>query len=162
MPPYVIFHDSTLLEMTRQRPDTLEKMGHITGIGERKLAQYGHIFLKVILEHPVAELLDNNLSDTVNETLNLFTQGVSIESIANTRKLTANTIYSHLATAIEAGLLSAEQVLPLDELQYREIRNCLELYEVEQGLKPVYETLDKQYDYGVLKCVQASIGLKIT
>jgi len=159
VPPYVIFHDNTLLEMTRQRPDTLEKMAHISGIGERKLDQYGKSFLNIILAHPVAELLDNNLSDTVNETLNLYAQGENIDSIAKSRNLTTNTIYSHLATAIETGLLTAEQVLPLDEQQYREIRNCLELHESSQGLRPVFEDMDEQYEYGILKCVQASIGL---
>ncbi|MFA6203718.1 MAG: DNA helicase RecQ [Gallionella sp.] len=48
VPPYVIFHDSTLLEMHDQRPGSLTDMGHISGIGQGKLARYGDDFLKVI------------------------------------------------------------------------------------------------------------------
>jgi ATP-dependent DNA helicase RecQ len=161
VPPYVIFHDSTLLEMTRQRPDSLDKMAHISGVGERKLAQYGQAFLDVILAHPVAEVLDNNLSDTVNETLNLYAQGETIDSIAQTRKLTTNTIYSHLAHAIAVGLIDAQAVLPLSEAEYKEVSNALELYasDASMPLKPVHEALEGAYDYGILKCVQASMGI---
>ncbi|MDO8207936.1 MAG: DNA helicase RecQ, partial [Gallionella sp.] len=48
VPPYVIFHDSTLLEMLDQRPDSLTEMGRISGVGQGKLARYGDDFLKVI------------------------------------------------------------------------------------------------------------------
>jgi ATP-dependent DNA helicase RecQ len=49
-PPYVIFHDATLLHMTNECPQTLEAMRGIAGIGERKLTQYGQAFLAVVLE----------------------------------------------------------------------------------------------------------------
>ncbi|MDD2700730.1 MAG: DNA helicase RecQ [Sideroxydans sp.] len=48
VPPYVIFHDSTLLEMLNQKPQTLDEMGRISGIGQSKLAKYGDDFLKVL------------------------------------------------------------------------------------------------------------------
>ena len=50
VPPYVIFHDSTLLEMHEQRPGSLTEMGRITGVGQGKLARYGDDFLGVIEE----------------------------------------------------------------------------------------------------------------
>jgi ATP-dependent DNA helicase RecQ len=48
MPPYVIFHDSTLREMAAVRPQTLAQLGEITGVGKRKLEAYGEAFLAVI------------------------------------------------------------------------------------------------------------------
>jgi ATP-dependent DNA helicase RecQ len=50
VPPYVIFHDSTLLEMRDQRPGSLTELARISGIGQGKLARYGDDFLKVIEE----------------------------------------------------------------------------------------------------------------
>ena len=50
VPPYVIFHDSTLLEMREQRPGSLTELARISGIGQGKLARYGDDFLKVIEE----------------------------------------------------------------------------------------------------------------
>ncbi len=48
VPPYVIFHDSALLEMRDARPASLSELSRISGIGQGKLARYGDDFLKVI------------------------------------------------------------------------------------------------------------------
>ncbi len=48
VPPYVIFHDSTLLEIRNQKPGSLTEMGNISGIGQAKLTRYGDAFLQVL------------------------------------------------------------------------------------------------------------------
>ena len=48
VPPYVIFHDSVLRELARVRPRTLQQLGKIKGVGERKLAEFGPVFLEEI------------------------------------------------------------------------------------------------------------------
>ncbi|MDD2684826.1 MAG: DNA helicase RecQ [Gallionella sp.] len=48
VPPYVIFHDSTLLEMLNRKPQTLDEMGRISGVGQSKLMRYGDDFLEVL------------------------------------------------------------------------------------------------------------------
>ncbi|MFA7400622.1 MAG: DNA helicase RecQ [Sideroxydans sp.] len=48
VPPYVIFHDSTLLEMLNRKPQSLTDMGLISGVGQSKLAKYGDDFLQVL------------------------------------------------------------------------------------------------------------------
>ena len=48
VPPYVIFHDSTLLEILNQRPATLAEMAQVSGVGQAKLARYGEEFLGVL------------------------------------------------------------------------------------------------------------------
>ncbi|WP_292778905.1 DNA helicase RecQ [Methylophilus sp. UBA6697] len=50
VPPYVIFHDSTLLEIHNRKPQTLDEMGQISGIGQAKLQKYGDAFLLVLEE----------------------------------------------------------------------------------------------------------------
>ena len=50
VPPYVIFHDSTLLEILNRRPQTLDEMGQISGVGQAKLAKYGDAFLQVVMD----------------------------------------------------------------------------------------------------------------
>ena len=50
VPPYVIFHDSTLLAMAKQRPCDREAMEDISGVGQVKMGRYGGDFLKVIHE----------------------------------------------------------------------------------------------------------------
>ncbi len=48
VPPYVVFHDSTLREMATCRPATLATLGGVSGVGSRKLEAYGDAFLGVI------------------------------------------------------------------------------------------------------------------
>ncbi|MEQ1889095.1 MAG: DNA helicase RecQ [Alphaproteobacteria bacterium] len=51
VPPYVIFHDRTLVEMASRKPGTSAAMLQIGGVGEMKLARYGPHFIEVILRH---------------------------------------------------------------------------------------------------------------
>jgi len=48
VPPYVVFHDATLAEMVRLRPQDPQALARLSGIGERKLAAYGEDFLQLI------------------------------------------------------------------------------------------------------------------
>ena len=158
VPPYVIFHDSTLQGMAETRPDSLEQMRFIGGVGEKKLVSYGQPFLDLIRQHPLPDLLNNRLSATINETLSLHLKGLDAEAIANQREIKLSTIFSHFADAIEAGLLDARKILPLDEEAYAEISATIEMEQScdEQRLKPLYEALEERYDYGILKCVMAA------
>jgi ATP-dependent DNA helicase RecQ len=51
VPPYVIFHDSTLREMAAARPATLRAMADVSGVGAAKLERYGDAFVEVIKAH---------------------------------------------------------------------------------------------------------------
>ena len=48
VPPYVIFHDATLLEILERRPQTPTQFAQISGVGQAKLARYGDAFLHVL------------------------------------------------------------------------------------------------------------------
>jgi len=48
VPPYIIFHDKTLREMTLKKPMTLTDMSLISGVGTSKIKKYGQTFLAII------------------------------------------------------------------------------------------------------------------
>lgn len=48
VPAYIVFNDKTLIEMAEKRPQTLDDMAHISGVGAKKLETYGATFLSVI------------------------------------------------------------------------------------------------------------------
>ncbi|NOQ93052.1 MAG: DNA helicase RecQ [Methylophaga sp.] len=158
VPPYVIFHDVTLHDMLKSRPTTLVELSKVSGVGEQKLIRYGQEFINEITQHPLSELLNNRLSATVNETLICYQQGIEIEQIAQQRDVKSSTIYTHLADAIEVGLLDVREVLDISDAEYNEILFVIESQEEQEKgrLKPVYDELDGEYDYGVLRCIQAS------
>jgi ATP-dependent DNA helicase RecQ len=48
VPPYVVFHDATLLAMLRAMPANEDELAEVSGVGEAKLKRYGRDFLAVI------------------------------------------------------------------------------------------------------------------
>ena len=48
VPPYVIFHDATLFDMLERKPQSLEEMAEVSGVGAAKLEKYGAIFLETL------------------------------------------------------------------------------------------------------------------
>jgi ATP-dependent DNA helicase RecQ len=51
VPPYVIFHDATLIELSRRRPQTREAFAEVHGVGARKLDTFADPFLAAIRRH---------------------------------------------------------------------------------------------------------------
>lgn len=54
VPPYVIFHDSSLQEMCVNLPRDMPEFSLVSGVGERKLEKYGPAFIRVITDHLAA------------------------------------------------------------------------------------------------------------
>jgi ATP-dependent DNA helicase RecQ len=48
VPPYVVFHDATLHAIAAARPGSLETLGRISGVGVRKLENYGSALLRIV------------------------------------------------------------------------------------------------------------------
>lgn len=48
VPPYIIFHDSTLIELHDKKPRTIDDFALISGVGQTKLQRYAQAFIEVI------------------------------------------------------------------------------------------------------------------
>ncbi len=55
VPPYVIFHDSTLREIAESRPASLAELARVQGVGEAKLKRYGEAMLAAVAGHEEAQ-----------------------------------------------------------------------------------------------------------
>ncbi len=55
VPPYVVFHDATLVGLIQAMPMTLADMLTVHGVGEKRLERYGDAFLEVLQEHALRE-----------------------------------------------------------------------------------------------------------
>lgn len=161
VPPYVVFHDATLMQMVETKPASSAAFLAISGVSEKKLASYGDAFMSSIklAARPPAENGDI-LSDSAAETVALFTDGNGIEDIAHTRSLSISTVWGHLATGIAAGEISAGDVVPIEAQEISQIETELLNQQNSDGqfkLKPVYEYFGEQYGYEILRCVSAGI-----
>jgi ATP-dependent DNA helicase RecQ len=74
MPAYIVFNDRTLIEMAEQRPQSLDDMAKISGVGAKKLEKYGDAFLSVIIGeadkmHPTRRKLAGHTAGTLYDQL---------------------------------------------------------------------------------------------
>jgi ATP-dependent DNA helicase RecQ len=156
VPPYVIFHDATLVEMVERQPQNREQFSRISGVGESKLEKYADDFLAVILSH--IEQKNTESTDTTAESLQLFKSGLDIEAIAQQRNLKPTTVYGHLASCIEQGEIELKDVVDITEQELAAIHEAILATDDGQAkLKPVYDALDGMFDYEVLRCVRAAM-----
>jgi ATP-dependent DNA helicase RecQ len=81
VPAYIIFNDRTLIEMAQKRPNTLDDMANINGVGAVKLEKYGTDFIAVIskeippAQHPSRQKLAGKKEGTIYDRL-LYAQGL--------------------------------------------------------------------------------------
>jgi ATP-dependent DNA helicase RecQ len=118
VPPYIVFSDVAIRQMARFYPQTDAEFSRISGVGEKKLREFGAAFMGEIVAHlrtnPRQIFADDSFSgppvparralpDTVRETLHFFQRGKAVKEIAALRSLKETTIYGHLHEAILAG-----------------------------------------------------------
>jgi ATP-dependent DNA helicase RecQ len=174
VPPYVIFHDRVLLQMAATLPSTRADLLRISGVGERKAADFGDAFLTEIADHQQATGLDpiaalpstlprapssprrEGVSPTVRRTLELFREGLTPTEISRTRSLSNETIEEHLASAIEEG-----EELDLNRLgspqKQDAIRSAMAGLGPSPLLRPIMERLGGDYTYGEIRLVRAVV-----
>lgn len=164
VPPYQIFHDATLMAMMEAKPTTLQQLARLSGVGVKKLDMYGDEFLAVIAEFVSISHDPIGLSDTAAESVALFRLGYGVEQIARQRQLKLDTIYNHLAEALQEGTLEVQEVVNLSVEEIALIEDAiLDLSEEQQrALKPVFEIFAGAYSYGVLRCVRAFLWYKLS
>jgi len=157
VPPFVIFHDATLMDMMDRMPLTHDQMSRVSGVGATKLENYGDEFLAVLREHDDQQG-SSSKTDTVDETFQLFKCGMDAKGIAVHRGLTETTVVNHLARLIELGQLKLTDVLKIPEQDIATIQNAIiELGDEAKKLKPLFEFLEGCFDYETLRCVKASM-----
>ena len=169
VPPYVIFHDTSLKEMSTQYPQNVSDLLMISGMGERKLRRYGDAFLHEIVNYcklhniePKPRILKRPESlvkqpktSTVYITLELYKQRLTMHEIAQKRDMAVSTIASHLEKLILDGEdISVDSLVEPEKQQH--IKQALEELGM-QTLSPVKEKLGDRYSYEEIRLVRAKM-----
>ncbi|MDF2487746.1 MAG: ATP-dependent helicase RecQ [Pseudomonas sp.] len=155
VPPYVIFPDSTLLEMLRSQPTSLGEMGRVSGVGARKLERYGQAFLEVLGGGGDTPRV---VVDLRHELISLARAGMTPAQIAGQLHCSEKNVYSLLAESLGRQELSLDQALDLPEDLLSEIQDAF--LDGEGELPPVSaiaEQFGKRVPEGVLYCVRAAL-----
>lgn len=156
-PPYLIFSDATLKSMSLRKPTTQPEMLNISGVGEHKYDLYGDNFTNVILDY--VNRNKKKKGDTFKETMVMIEKGMTVPEISDVRVLKETTVYSHIAQLFKIGRLTdISKFIPFDEFKRLETY-CVENPK-EDKLKPIYEALGSNIDYGKIRLVLEYIKTK--
>ena len=169
VPPYIIFHDTSLKEMSTYYPQSLLGLRKISGIGDQKLMKYGKVFVKEITDYceqhnimpkqivqkrPESPVKQPK-SSTIQMTLELYKQHLTIHEIAQKRGLALSTIASHLEKLILDGAdISVDSIVDAEKQQH--IQQALKELGMEV-LSPVKEKLGDGYSYEEIRLVRAKM-----
>lgn len=169
IPPYAIFPDTTLMEMSFYFPQDEESLMAIYGVGSVKMKKYGDDFLPIIKEFTqnneveerskaikkkVEKTTEKKKYELVGEE---FNQGKSVEHLAEQFGVKEVTILSNLKKYLDDGnKIDPDGILEASSLSQRKIDEVYESMDKVGAdiLKPVYEDLDKTVDYGELRVLQ--------
>jgi len=163
IPPFVVFADSTLREMSTYYPTNEDAMLQIKGVGQTKFTKYGQAFMEKISEY----VEENHIAKTdvpskteQEEQLEqpshllsyqLYIQGKAIKDIAKERNLTNITVQKHIIRSIQEGNeINWQQLFDSDTE-----KRVLEAVKKSGGekLKPIWEELNGEIDYFVIQAV---------
>jgi ATP-dependent DNA helicase RecQ len=155
IPPFVIFSDATISDMSQKKPLTQADMLNVSGVGEAKYQQYGEIFIREIASFLKTVPGERSASlgiNTYEYTFKLYQEGNSVEEIAETRGLNTGTIISHLSKLYEEG----KKINPwafINQSEYREIMGAAKAMGVKKGdgMKALFEAMDMKYGYDKIK-----------
>jgi len=172
VPPYVIFSDRTLTEMSAYYPQSNESMLNISGVGQVKLEKYGEAFLEVIKSYcekhglreraltpsPSPSGRGESLGERTRMVAEGFNEGATIQTLMERHQVTKGTILEHLTKYILAGnalrngadLQSQTSATPeQQQAAFAAFDEFSSTY-----LKPVFDKLNGALNYDELKILR--------
>ncbi|MCP4141440.1 MAG: DNA helicase RecQ [Chloroflexi bacterium] len=168
VPPYVIFSDKTLVEMSAYYPQSLESVLKMSGVGQAKLRRYGEIFLTEIKNYCGKKGIEEKEKSSYREKSDknrrymivgeMYNAGESIASLSERYQVQTSTILNHLVRFVSAGNslkngedLQAQTSIPI-QMQEKAIAAFDEVG--TDFLKPVFEKLNGEISYDELKIMR--------
>lgn len=179
VPPYVVFSDKTLHDMSRFYPQSLASMAKIFGVGKEKLAMFGEMFAKNIAEYAQERDIQDRVHlketsptrasstptrrtavATVQASLRLFRDKHRLEEIASLRTISVNTVLGHLETALEQG-----EKLDVSHMTFPSagrFQAIMRAFQASGGtaLAPVRAQLGEEYSFDELRLVRFVLRAK--
>lgn len=153
VPPYVIFHDATLMQIAELKPESLDQLANIDGVGPAKLEKYGQAFLSV--------LKTEQKPTQINEEQVLYelSDGKDAESLADQYQTSESAIYQIAASGVAAGRIDIADFVDLPDESMQLIFDAFELNfdPDDASLKPVHEALEGEFSYDILRLFLAEM-----
>lgn len=161
--PFMIFHDSSLKEMSSFFPIDKESFLNIKGVGLKKYESYGEEFIGIIKNYvnennkkPLDLVNKNdvseNLKDRYQSTYQAYLEVDTLEEIADKRNFTVSTIIEHLSKCQENGQAIDWSKFIISREVEENILDLIKKLGIEK-LKPIKDELPEDIGYDHIKLV---------
>lgn len=169
VPPYVIFSDKTLIEMSSKKPKNKIEMLSVNGVGEVKFHRYGLSFLKTIEAFyradaikPLHETKKSSLSKTILTVGEELNNGASVLDLMSKTKLKKATIIKYILKYVEAGnVILPDSINELYDCREKIRNEALKLISLKDGnLELVYSEMIGKISYEDLSLVKIEFLLE--
>lgn len=176
VPAYLIFSDSSLLDLSTYLPLTKQDLPGISGFGAYKIEKYGEPFLEKVQDYCNENNLSSRMelkpqttntrarktapprertSDTKRISFEMYRSGKSIREVAAERSLAITTVETHLSHYVTTGELDVNDFVPLDKQEL--ISSAAEKYG-RLSLKLLKDNLPEEISYLEIRMTVASLG----
>ena len=176
LPAYVVLPDTTLRNLARVRPTTNKALAGVSGIGQRRLAEWGTELIAIIGEYCAQNNLTANvgdtaaieemdpadgapktkgMSDTGKSAFAMFAQGRTIEEVMSYTGRARSTVAQYLVDFIATGRCSDVDAW-VDRATYTRVAAAATASETSR-IKPIHEKLGGAVSYDEIRIVMAHL-----
>jgi len=161
VPAFVVLHDTTLEEICRVLPASIQQLRAISGIGERKAEMFGQSILAAVgryREGARASVLPQKKTAPAMETLELISQGKTLDQIAEIRGRQLGTVINAVAALVESGSVEFNNDW-IDRNKQAVIEAACHRVGLErlEKLKPLKDVLPPEVTYDEIRLVIAHL-----
>ena len=161
VPAFVVLHDTTLEEICRVLPASIQQLRAISGIGERKAEMFGQSILAAVgrySEGARASAPPQKKTAPAVETLGLISQGKTLDQIAEIRGRQLGTIINAVAALVESGSVEFNPDW-IDRNKQAVIEAACRRVGLEklEKLKPLKDVLPPEVTYDEIRLVIAHL-----
>ena len=174
VPAYIVFGDASLRDLARRRPTSLEAFREAHGVGEKKLRDFGQVFIDSIIAYCEKHGVESDIEEEAAPTRPTasrrvdgpnasslsafvhFREGLPVEEVAQRMGRARSTTFGYLN-----DFLRHEKVTDpspwVDSSIARQVEEAIEHVGLS-ALKPIHEHLGGEIDYNEIRVVATCIG----
>ena len=166
LPPYIIFQEPTIEELSTQYPTTLEEMKTIAGVGEGKAIKYGKPFVDLIAKYVEENNIERPFDITVKTVANKsaikvaliqnIDRKINLENFAISKGITLDDVLTELESIVFAGTkidinYQIDEIIDRDEQE--EMFDLLRSSEIN-SIQPLLDEYGDVYEESELRMVR--------
>jgi ATP-dependent DNA helicase RecQ len=158
VPAFVVMHDTSLEELCRKQPNSIQELLAVSGFGVKKAEMYGLKIIEALAKFRSgarASVRQEKMSRPAEETVRLLAQGKTLQEIAQLRIRQVASVASLVADLIEQGRLEFQSNW-IEESKCAKIEAACARLGLK-GLRPLKDALPEEITFDEIRLVVAKL-----